>query len=371
MEAGKVEGTLATGRRALHEDYDVALLDLDGVVYVGRKPVPGAPQALQRANAAGLHLAYVTNNASRTPAAVAEVLGGMGVPAAEGDVVTSPQAAARLLADKLPAGAKVLVIGSTALRLAVRERGLIPVSTAAGNPQAVVQGYLPGIDYHALAEGGLAVRAGALFVGTNADSTIPSARGIQPGNGSLLRVIAYATGTEPVIAGKPELPLHRESIIRTGATRPLVVGDRLDTDIEAASRAGTDSLLVLTGVSRPADLVTASPEHRPAFIALSLDALLEPYPDVISEDDTDVAAPAPAVAADGPAAPQRAFTCQGWTAAWTGGTVSLTAPGRGPGAGSPVDGLRALCAAAWSRPPAPPEAFAAALARLTEAGLPT
>jgi HAD superfamily hydrolase (TIGR01450 family) len=337
-----------------------------------------------------MHLAYVTNNASRTPAAVAEVLRGMGVPAVPGDVVTSPQAAARLLADKLPPGARVLVIGSIALRMAVRERGLIPVSTAAGHPQAVVQGYMPGIDYQALAEGGLAVRAGALFVGTNADSTLPTQRGIQPGNGSLLRVIANATGTEPIIAGKPELPLHHESIIRTGATRPLVVGDRLDTDIEAANRAGADSLLVLTGVSRPADLVLAPPPLRPTYVALALDALLDPYPDVIPEDNDS---------ADSPAG-GRGFACNGWTAHWTGAgaeaVIALEAPaspaataagqtGRVPlstapvSAGpvdtapvstGPVDGLRALCAAAWSRPGTSREAVAAALGQLTAAGLP-
>jgi glycerol-1-phosphatase len=359
------------GTVALHEKYDVALLDLDGVVYLGPKAVPGAPAALQRAKAAGLRLAYVTNNASRTPAAVAEVLRGMGAPAVPEDVVTSPQAAARLLADKLSPGARVLVIGSIALRMAVRERGLIPVSTAAEHPQAVVQGFMPGIDYQAFAEGGLAVRAGALFVGTNADSTLPTQRGIQPGNGSLLRVIANATGTEPVIAGKPELPLHHESIIRTGAMRPLVVGDRLDTDIEAASRAGADSLLVLTGVSRPADLVIAPPEHRPTYVALALDALLESYPEVIPED---------AGSASGPAG-GRGFACNGWAARWTGASaeagIVLDAPaspasgagGEAAGAG-PVDGLRALCAAAWSRPGTSREAVAAALARLAAAGLP-
>jgi HAD superfamily hydrolase (TIGR01450 family) len=194
----------------LHEAYDVALLDLDGVVYIGGTPIPGAPETLREAKDTGMHLAFVTNNASRTPAAVAALLRGMDVPAETADVVTSAQAAARLLADKLPPKAKVLVIGSAALRLAVRERGLIPVSTAAEDPQAVVQGYAPGLDYPRLAEGGIAVRAGALFVGTNADSTLPGPRGMAPGNGSLLRVIARATGVEPTIAGKPEPPLHRE-----------------------------------------------------------------------------------------------------------------------------------------------------------------
>ena len=263
---------------ALAAAYDVLLLDLDGVVYIGGSPIPGAPEALRQASADGAHLAYVTNNASRTPAAVAAMLTGMGVPAQAADVVTSAQAAARLLAEKLPPKAKVLVLGALALRLAIRERGLIPVSNAADSPQAVVQGYSPGVGYAALAEGGLAVRAGALFVGTNADSTIPSARGTAPGNGSLLQVIEHATGVRPQIAGKPEPPLHRESIIRTGAKRPLVIGDRLDTDIEAAYNADAHSLLVLTGVDTPHSAVLAPPHRRPTYIAETLDALLQPLP---------------------------------------------------------------------------------------------
>ncbi|WP_300611101.1 HAD-IIA family hydrolase [Trebonia sp.] len=306
----------------LHEQYDVALLDLDGVVYIGGAAIPGAPEALQHARRQGMRLAYVTNNASRTPAAVAALLKDMHVPAHPDDVVTSAQAAARLLADKLPPAAPVLVIGSTALRLAVRERGLRPVSTAAERPLAVVQGYGPGIEYGSLAEGGLAVRAGALFVGTNADSTLPGPRGTQPGNGSLLQVIAHATGTAPLIAGKPEPPLHRESVIRTGAKNPLVVGDRLDTDIEAAYRAGAHSMLVLTGVSRPADLLLAPPRLRPTYVAATLDALLRPYPQVARHDE--------------------GFTCGGWNALrQASGQLALT------GTGAAIDGLRALCEAAW------------------------
>src|SRR5246127_1619288 len=164
-------------QKTLAEAYDVLLFDLDGVVYIGGTAIPGAPEALERAKGAGAHVAYVTNNASRTPAAVAALLRGMGAPVTEADVVTSAQAAARLLADKLPPKSKVLVIGATALRLAIRERGLVPVSAARENPAAVVQGFGPGIDYGRLAEGGLAVNAGALFVGTNGDPKIPSPPG--------------------------------------------------------------------------------------------------------------------------------------------------------------------------------------------------
>ena len=307
----------------LYTAYDVALLDLDGVVYLGGTAIPGAAQALCKADAAGMRLAYVTNNAFRTPAAIAALLTSFGVPATREDVVTSAQAAARLLAERLPAGAPVLVIGGSGLRMAVRERGLRPVSTAIDKPQAVVQGYAPDVSYSMLAEGGLAVAAGALFVASNADRTLPSRRGRQPGNGALLAVIATATGVQPLVAGKPEPPLHNESVLRTGARYPLVVGDRLDTDIEAAHRVGADSLLVLTGVTGPAEAVLAPPSQRPTYLAEDLAGLLEPHPSITEKDG--------------------AFGCGGWTARLDGDRLKLT------GDGERIDGLRALCAAAWTQ----------------------
>jgi glycerol 3-phosphatase-2 len=301
--------------------YDVALLDLDGVVYLGGAAIPGAAEALRKADAAGMRLAYVTNNAFRTPAAIAALLTSFGVPAAPEDVVTSAQAAARLLAERLPAGAPVLVIGGSGLRMAVRERGLRPVSTAADRPRAVVQGYSPDVSYLMLAEGGLAVAAGALFVASNGDLTLPSRRGRQPGNGSLIQVVATATGVQPLVAGKPEPPLHRESVLRTGARHPLVVGDRLDTDIEGARRVGADSMLVLTGVTGPAEVVLAPPSQRPTYLAEDLAGLLGPHPAVTERDGV--------------------FGCGGWTARLGGDRLELT------GDGERIDGLRALCAAAW------------------------
>jgi glycerol 3-phosphatase-2 len=308
----------------LSQRYDVALLDLDGVVYLGPNAVPGAPEALAKAAGTGMRLAYVTNNASRTPAAIAAQLAGFGVQAVAADVVTSAQAAATLLASRLAPGAAVLVIGSTALRIAVRERGFRPVSTALDRPAAVLQGYAPGVGYSQLLEGGLAVRAGAWFVASNADATLPTPRGIQPGNGSLCQVIAHATGQQPAVAGKPEPPLHAEAVARTGARHPLVVGDRLDTDIEGAVRVGAASLLVLTGVSRPADAVLAAPSQQPSYLAADLAGLLEPQPAVTSQE--------------------LAFCCGGWRAHGGHDGTEL----RLDGAGDPVDGLRALCAAAWS-----------------------
>jgi glycerol-1-phosphatase len=318
--------------------YDVALLDLDGTVYLGGAPIPGAAEALRKADAAGFRLAYVTNNAFRTPAAIAELLTSFGVPAAPQDVVTSAQAAARMLAERLPAGAAVLVIGGSGLRMAVRERGLRPVSTAADRPQAVVQGYAPDVSYSILAEGSLAVAAGALFIASNGDATLPSRRGRQPGNGSLIQVIATATGVRPLVAGKPEPPLHHESVLRTGAERPLVVGDRLDTDIEGAHRVGSDSLLVLTGVTGPAEAILAPPSQRPTYLAEDLAGLLEPHPEVTSQDGT--------------------YRCGGWTARQDGNRLELV------GGGDRIDGLRVSCAVAWAGDGVSPESARSAAQRL-------
>jgi glycerol 3-phosphatase-2 len=320
----------------LSEHYDAALLDLDGVVYLGGAPIPRAAAALADAARRGMKLAYVTNNASRTPHAIAAQLRSMGVPATATDIVTSAQAAAHLLADRLPAGASVLVVGGMGLRLAVRDRGLRPVTTAAERPAAVVQGYSHDISYGLLAEAALAIEAGAFYVASNTDATLPTPRGAQPGNGSLAQVLIYATGRVPVVAGKPEPPLHAESVERVGAVRPLVVGDRLDTDIEGAVRGGADSLLVLTGVTQPADVLLAPPQRRPVYIAADLTGLNAAHPEVTVQDGGG-------------------FRCGGWLAVAGPGGPAGAGGGRKwltvSGSGDWVDGLRALCAAAWTAGP--------------------
>ncbi len=350
-ERGDRAGLPRASERPLSEVYDTALLDLDGVVYLGGAAVPRAPESLARAREQGMRLAFVTNNASRSPAAIAAELNQLGVPADRSEVVTSAQAAAHLIADRVPPGAPVLVVGGIGLRLALRERGLRPVSTAAEKPAAVVQGYAPGVDYALLAEGAMAVRAGAWYVASNADATLPTARGPQPGNGSLVQVIVTATGTKPAVAGKPEPPLHAETVARTGAKRPLVVGDRLDTDIEGAVRVGADSMLVLTGVAAPADAVLAPPQRRPAYLARDLSGLLEPHPPVTATGDE--------------------FRCGGWSARVR--DVQGSHDGQAgrleiAGDGAAIDGLRALCAAAWSAGAVAADSVAAAVAGLRFAG---
>ena len=342
--AGTAEAALMPLRGSaapLTQAYDTALLDLDGVVYVGPDAVAGAAEALAVARAASMRLAFVTNTAFRPAAAVAAHLVELGVPARPEDVVTSAQAAARVVASLVAPGSPVLVVGGAGLEEALRERALVPVQSADANPAAVVQGFSPHLTWGLLAEGALAVARGVPWVAANLDSTIPVPRGRAPGNGALVAVIRVATGREPVaVAGKPELPLHRESIERVAARRPLVVGDRLDTDIEGAVRGGTDSLLVLTGVTTPQLLLAAPPHHRPTYLAPSVRGLTTTHPPVSSEDGR--------------------WRCGGWQAGIEQGQLLLE------GDGDPYDGLRAACAATWSAPDpaAATPGAAGALARL-------
>lgn len=309
--------------QALSEAYNTALLDLDGVVYAGGDAIAHAVDSLAAARDGGMRLAYVTNNALRTPEAVAAHLTELGIPAAGSDVVTSAQAVARLIADQVPAGARVLVVGGEGLRVALRERGLEPVESADDDPAAVVQGYGgPELPWGRFAEACYAVHRGVPWFASNTDLTIPGARGIAPGNGAAVEVVRIATGAEPQVAGKPLPPMHRETILRTGADRPLVVGDRLDTDIEGAFNGGVDSLLVLTGVTDGAQLLAAPAQHRPTYVNADLRGLLTGQPEITREGD--------------------AFRCGGWTA--TAGADRLVLAGDG----QPLDGLRALCAAAWT-----------------------
>jgi len=259
-----------TAAGTLRSAYDVLLLDLDGTVYRGADPVPGAVEALTGGDD---RLFYVTNNASRRPGDVAAHLRDLGFSADESTVVTSSQSAARLLAERVPAGAAVLVVGTEALSEEITHVGLRPVRSADERPVAVVQGHSPDTGWPILAEATLAIRAGALWVATNVDSTLPTERGLVLGNGSMVAAVRSATGAEPVVAGKPAAPLLEHAIARSAAGRPLVVGDRLDTDIEGAVAVGVDSLLVLTGVSTVADLLRAPSRQRPTYVADSLSCL--------------------------------------------------------------------------------------------------
>lgn len=308
----------------LTELHDAALVDLDGVLYVGQLAVGGAAEAVSSGRSRGMKMAFVTNNASRTPEKVATHLTELGIMASDTDVVTSAQAATSLVGELVPPGSRVLVVGGEGLEAALTERGLRPVWSARDDPAAVVQGFSPDVGWRLLTEGAHAVRAGLPWVASNLDPTVPTPRGPAPGNGALVAVIAQATGRRPLAAGKPELPLHREAVRRTQASRPLVVGDRLDTDIEGANRAGVPSLLVLTGITTPLDLVMAEPAHRPTWVAENLlDGLLQPHPPVIR-------------------ARNGSWSCGGWECGLGDSAIHLT------GSGTRVDALRTLSVAAWN-----------------------
>lgn len=272
----------ARSRRTPLTDVDVVLADLDGVVYAGDGAIPYAIDSLQRVQRT-LRLGYITNNAARTDAAVAGHLTQLGLAVAAEDVVTSPQAAMRLLSGMVPAGSLILVVGGDGLVDEVRKAGFVVTRSADDAPAAVVQGFAPEIGWKDLAEAAFALKVpedagGIPWIATNTDWTIPQARGVAPGNGTLVSAVHTAVGRLATVAGKPETPIFEEAVARFGATTPLFIGDRLDTDISGASRAGIASALVLTGIDRPKHVLAAPEGSRPTYILGDLRELHEPYP---------------------------------------------------------------------------------------------
>lgn len=305
--------------------FDALLADLDGVVYAGPHAIPGAVESLKQLSGLGVGLGYVTNNASRSPAQVAAHLRELGAPADDDQVVSSSQAAAELLAGRLAPGARVLITGSPALAREIDLVGLVPVYSQEEQPEAVVQGFNPEIGWKHLAEAAYVVSAGALWVATNTDMSIPQARGIAPGNGTLVAAVTAATGKKPLVAGKPEAPLFHSAAKRLGAERPLVVGDRLDTDILGGNNAGFATVAVLTGVDTRETILAARAAERPDYIIGGLTDLHRPYPEVTHDNGT--------------------FTCGTSTARVANGAVGVI------GSRDNLDSWRAACAAWWAATP--------------------
>jgi HAD superfamily hydrolase (TIGR01450 family) len=255
------------------------MLDLDGVVYIGAAAVPGAAEHISLFRSSGSHLAFITNNASRTPETVAEHLVSLGIRAERTDVVTSAQAAAHLLAGDHPPGSRIFLLGGDGLERALVEEGLVPVSEVDHEPVAVVSGYGPDLPWRSVMEAAVLIRDGLPWVASNTDLTIPTDFGIGPGHGVLVRMLTDFSGAAPRVAGKPERALLDETVRRVGGHRPLMVGDRLDTDIEGAHNAGVDSLCVLTGVTGLAELAAAPPTQRPTYLSPDLGGLLVSHPE--------------------------------------------------------------------------------------------
>lgn len=257
----------------LVQQHDGVLFDLDGVLYAGPSAVPGAPEAVASLTAQGTPHGFVTNNASRSAESVASHLSELGIPASPAQVIGSAPAGVALMAEQISAGARVLVTGSAYLASLVEAAGFETVPSAADNPDAVIQGFEPTLGWADLAEAAYAVNNGAAWFATNLDYSVPRDRGIAPGNGALVQAVSYATGQSPQAAGKPEPTMFLQAAQTLGLRNPLVVGDRLDTDILGGNRAGFSTALVLTGVNSAEDAVHAEHTMQPNWILRTLEDL--------------------------------------------------------------------------------------------------
>jgi len=309
---------------ALAGAYDLALLDLDGVVYLLSQPIPEAAATIAALPGLDCRPVFVTNNASRSPETVAEALRGMDIPADPAEVLTSAQVVAEGLRGRLGEGARVLVAGSDALRDAVEAEGLEltedPVAA-----QGVAFGLTYATTWRDLADVTIAVRTGAVWASTNVDATLPTPDGPLPGTGAMVGAIAAALGHGPhLVAGKPEEPIYRAALARKPGGRAIMVGDRPDSDIEGANRVGIDSLLVFTGVVSPRLALALPPQERPTYLGWSLAALLEPHPEPEWNEAVD------------------RIECGGWVATLEGDEIRLS------GQGVELDAWRALCELSWA-----------------------
>ena len=265
-------GIIHGSERPLSQAYQLALLDLDGVVYRGADPVENAAAGIDQAKDLGMKIAYTTNNPSRFPSVVADQIRSFGLE----------------LEDSLEPGSTVLVIGAEHLRDELEKVGFKVTDLAADHPQAVIQSWYPTISWQELSQATYAIQSGARYFATNRDLTIPREGGIAPGNGAMLLPVIAASGKEPeASAGKPEPFMYDIALTMFSDTdRPLdrqiclPVGDRLDTDIEAANRGGYDGAVVLTGVADPRQIILAAPINRPVFVCADLEGLNDPQPEV-------------------------------------------------------------------------------------------
>lgn len=315
---------------SLISEFAGLVCDLDGVVYKGPGAIEHAVEALNGSTDAGIPVMYATNNAARPAATVAEHLTELGLRTDADHVVTSAQAGAQLLAEHIPAGSVVLCVGGPGVALAASEAGLEPVTpqqriddpTVAERIVAVLQGYGLELTWSDLQEAAYAVRAGATWMATNTDLTIPTARGIAPGNGSAVAAVRNAAGVAPMVAGKPHPPLYVTCAQRLGVApkRMLAIGDRLDTDIEGAHASGTPSLLVLTGVDGVVEAAGGPDVHRPTYVGLDLRTLHEPYAAAARDQD--------------------GWTCGDAHATLAAGDLTVTGDG--------VHAVRAALAAVWA-----------------------
>jgi HAD superfamily hydrolase (TIGR01457 family) len=261
----------------MHRNYDALLFDLDGVLYRGDEPIPAAAEALRRVREQGATIRFLTNNSARTPDEVAARLERMEIAASPSEVITSANATAALLHREGTTGT-AFVIGERGIRDALGGIGIRVVDGTPDRADLVVVGWDRDLTYDSLRTAVLLIQRGARLVATNADATYPAPDGLWPGGGAILAAVTTATGATPTVVGKPSRPMFEAAAEDTGASNPLVIGDRLDTDIAGAAAMGWDSLLVLTGASQIEDLPAAG--ELPTYVAGGLAALVQTGPSI-------------------------------------------------------------------------------------------
>jgi HAD superfamily hydrolase (TIGR01457 family) len=303
--------------------YDTLLADLDGVVYEGKHAIIDSVESINSIAAAGIPVGYVTNNSSRKPETIADQLNEFGLSVKPEDIIGSALTGAELLSTLIPKGSKVLVVGGEGLRSRVAEFGFEVVDSANDKPAGVIQGFAPDVAWKHLAEAAFAIQNGAKWVATNSDWTLPQDRGLAPGNGTLVSAVHTAVGQLPVVAGKPEPAIFHTALKHFGSSNALFVGDRIDTDIVGANRAGIDAALVMTGVSTRKELLGIDPGGRPKYVLATLADLLKPY--------------------SAPKQIKRGFECEGVEVELLGNKVMVT-----HGDPRSIGALRAACAVIWA-----------------------
>ena len=318
-EANSAETVVAR----LWGQYDTLLADLDGVVYEGTRAIAHAVDSLNKLQANGIAVGYVTNNSSRTPETISAQLNGFGLNTAAEQIIGSAQTGTELLATMVAPGSKILVVGGDGLRSRVASAGFLVVDSADENPAGVIQGFAPEVAWKHLAEAAYAIQAGAKWVATNSDWTLPQERGLAPGNGTLVSAVHTAVGQLPLVAGKPEPAIFQTALRQFNTNAALFVGDRIDTDITGANRAGVDSALVMTGVSTRKELLGVKPEGRPTYILADLSEL---HADYVEAKKT-----------------KRGFACGKAEVELLGNRVIVT-----HGDPRSLDALKAACATIWS-----------------------
>lgn len=304
--------------RQLQSDYDAVLFDLDGTVWEGGTALPHARASIE---ALAQPVAYITNNASRGPAEVARLLSEMDIPTTAHQVLTSAQAAVTMAEDVAGKGCPVYVLGSQSFKDLAAEAGFQVVDSADDKPQVVLHGHNPDTGWAELSEAALAIAAGASYLASNLDTTLPAERGLMVGNGSMVAAVVSATGVQPQAAGKPQPTMFHQAAKKLHVHKPLAVGDRLNTDIAGAVAANMDVLHVLTGVSGEYALISAEPHERPTFIAEDLRGLFS-EPGIL-----------------------RPHAQGGFTARFEGEDIVL---GGGKDEATSVEALRTVLAVAWS-----------------------